>query len=97
MCFHTDLVECMFKNMFKGLSAYMLPKLGFGLNPGSFECRCMSAARGERLKQAKAEAEKEIKTYKKQREDQYHNRIEDVHPCFSQGVMPAHSSEVLPS
>jgi hypothetical protein len=36
------------------------------------------AAKADRLKQAKAEAEKEIKAYKAQREEQYQKRIADV-------------------
>jgi hypothetical protein len=43
------------------------------------------AAKSDRLKQAKAEAEKEIKGYKAQREEQYQKRISDVRdaaPCF---------------
>ena len=36
------------------------------------------AARTDRLKQAKAEADKEVKAYKKQREEQYQKRISDV-------------------
>ena len=45
----------------------------------------MPAAKSDRLKQAKAEAEKEIKGYKAQREEQYQKRIADVRaaaPCF---------------
>lgn len=37
-----------------------------------------SAAKADRLKQAKAEAEKEIKAYKAQREEQYQKRIAEV-------------------
>ena len=37
-----------------------------------------TAAKSDRLKQAKAEAEKEIKAYKQQREEAYQKRISDV-------------------
>lgn len=37
-----------------------------------------SADKSERLKQAKREAEKEIQSYKQQREDAYQKRIKDV-------------------
>lgn len=36
------------------------------------------ADKSERLKQAKKEAEKEVATYKQQREDAYQKRIKDV-------------------
>lgn len=38
----------------------------------------MLADKSERLKQAKREAEKEIQSYKQQREDAYQKRIKDV-------------------
>lgn len=39
---------------------------------------CPTADKQERLKQAKREAEKEIQSYKQQREDTYQKRIKDV-------------------
>jgi hypothetical protein len=41
-------------------------------------CRSCAAAKADRLKQAKQEAEREIKAYKSQREEQYQKRISDV-------------------
>ena len=39
------------------------------------------AAKADRLKQAKQEAEKEIKAYKAQREEQFQKRMSDVRPA----------------
>ena len=56
----------------------------------SFKCKIKEkkfirvAAKSDRLKQAKAEAEKEIKAYKQQREEAYQKRISDVSKfCFT--------------
>ena len=39
---------------------------------------CICAAKSDRLKQAKQEAEKEIKAYKAQREEAFQKRMSDV-------------------
>ncbi len=39
---------------------------------------CGGAAKADRLRQAKQEAEREVKAYKAQREEQYQKRIADV-------------------
>ena len=41
---------------------------------------CTCAAKSDRLKQAKQEAEKEIKAYKAQREEAFQKRMSDVSP-----------------
>ena len=42
---------------------------------------CTCAAKSDRLKQAKQEAEKEIKAYKAQREEAFQKRMSDVSPA----------------
>jgi len=48
--------------------------------PQSIRHFCACAAKADRLKQAKQEAEKEIKAYKAQREEAFQKRISDVSP-----------------
>jgi len=48
--------------------------------PQSIQHFCACAAKADRLKQAKQEAEKEIKAYKAQREEAFQKRISDVSP-----------------
>lgn len=48
-----------------------------------------SAAKADRLKQAKQEAEKEIKAYKAQREEAFQKRMSDVSPIFTSLALAA--------
>jgi hypothetical protein len=50
---------------------------------------CGGAAKSDRLRQAKQEAEREVKAYKAQREEQYQKRIADVRARPPAGAVPA--------
>ncbi len=49
---------------------------------------CGGAAKSDRLRQAKQEAEREVKAYKAQREEQYQKRIADVRARPPAGAVP---------
>ena len=60
------------------------------------------AAKADRLKQAKQEAEKEIKAYKAQREEQFQKRMSDVRPApyyktYYRNLVPARHAHTLGS